>query len=135
MGASRMIIFHDLLQEKIKEKNETEETLSVSERKNNQWGAIFEKIPDTNFLIFIDTSKNTGELAKLLESVATLHEFPHQTLSEVIRFVSQELGVEGNLAEDICSRLGFYEEFSFGKKYIVGNPDRVYQEIKKLNLF
>ena len=48
--------------------------------------------------------------------------------------VIRELGVTSRQAAGICDRLGFYEEFKYGKNIVIGKPDLIYQEIEKLKL-
>lgn len=48
--------------------------------------------------------------------------------------IIQELGVSARQAVGICDRLGFSEEFKYGKNIVMGKPDFIYQEIEKLKL-
>lgn len=91
MGGTRMIIFHEYLIKSQKEKDkiaETEkinETIDINEVLDGKkkisldndalWINMLEKIPDTNFILFVGNKKPVTDLEKWLEKNATLHEF------------------------------------------------------------
>lgn len=138
MGSSRMIIFYEKLLKTDKEikkiQEEKQETINLEDILNgteelwknekdddSYWLQSLEKIPDTNFILFIGNKKPVTELEKWLEKNATIHEFPAPTLVETIKYIETELRLPREQAEKMSDRLN-------------NNPDFVEQEVKKLAL-
>lgn len=138
MGSSRMIIFYEKLLKTDKEikkiQEEKQETINLEDILNgteelwknekdddSYWLQSLEKIPDTNFVLFIGNKKPVTELEKWLEKNATIHEFPAPTLVETIKYIETELRLPREQAEKMSDRLN-------------NNPDFVEQEVKKLAL-
>lgn len=138
MGSSRMIIFYEKLLKTDKEikkiEEEKQETINLEDILNgteelgknekdddSYWLQSLEKIPDTNFILFIGNKKPVTELEKWLEKNATIHEFPAPTLADTIKYIETELRLPREQAEKMSDRLN-------------NNPDFVEQEVKKLAL-
>lgn len=138
MASSRMIIFYEKLLKTDKEikkiEEEKQETINLEDILNgteelgknekdddSYWLQSLEKIPDTNFILFIGNKKPVTELEKWLEKNATIHEFPAPTLADTIKYIETELRLPREQAEKMSDRLN-------------NNPDFVEQEVKKLAL-
>ena len=152
MGSTRMIILYEQLlktqkeQNKIVEAQKIAETISLEDAINNEenrtsvlendtlWIETLQKMPETNFILFIWNKKPVTELEKWLDENATQHEFTGVTPREMQKFVVQALGITPGQAEAFCAKLGFYEENKWGKNIIIGKPDFIYQEVEKLKL-
>lgn len=137
MGGTRMIIFYEKLlktareQEKIEEA-QNEEIIDLEDLLQNGpkqkkgeddtvWISTLEKIPDTNFILFIGNKKPVTELEKWLEKNATLHEFEALSIDGIIAYIESSLRLPPDQAMKMSDRLG-------------NNYDLVVQEVKKLSL-
>ncbi len=137
MGTTRMIIFHERLKktekeiEKMEQKNsEIIDVEKIFANKDNKkfivdedslWMETMQKVPETNFIIFVGNKKPITELEKWLEKNATLHEFPKLSVGEIITYIESELRLPRMQAEKMSDRLG-------------NDYDFVIQEVKKLSL-
>ncbi|MBP7773511.1 hypothetical protein KA071_00255 [Candidatus Gracilibacteria bacterium] len=138
MGGTRMIIFYEKLiktareQEKIEEQTRAEETINLDDllenggkRKNPEddtvWISTLEKIPDTNFILFVGNKKPVTDLEKWLEKNASLHEFQALSVDGIISYIESTLRLPSDQAMKMSDRLGNNYEF-------------VIQEVKKLSL-
>lgn len=138
MGGTRMIIFYEKLiktskeQEKIEEQNKAEETINLEELLENGmkkktidddtlWISTLEKIPETNFILFVGNKKPVTELEKWIERNATIHDFPALSVNEIIAYIESTLRLPPDQAMNMSDRLG-------------NNYDFVVQEVKKLSL-
>lgn len=141
MGSTRMVIFHEKLlktEREIKKMIEEEkgrEIINIEDVLNGvkdptsyhqldedtYWIQTLEKIPETNFILFVGNKKPVTDLEKWLEKNATIHEFPALTLREMIAYIETELRIPHDQAEKMSDRLN-------------NNPDFITQEVKKLAL-
>lgn len=139
MGSARMIIFYEKLTKTDKELkkmaeedqkeivdlddilNRSKKTGKNEKDDDNYWIETLQKIPETNFLLFVGNKKPVTELEKWLDKNATIHEFPGLTISEIIQYIETELRLPRDQAEKMSDRLNH-------------NPDFVQQEVKKLSL-
>lgn len=138
MGSTRMIILYEKLlktekeQEKIEEQKAAE-TINLEEVLNDvgakniridddtAWIQTLEKIPETNFILFVGNKKPVTELEKWLEKNASLHRFEALSVREIISYIETNLRLPYEQAEKMSDRLG-------------NNYDFVVQEVKKLSL-
>lgn len=139
MGSSRMIIFYEKLLKTDKElkkmaEEERRETIVLDDILNgsnkieknekdddNYWIQTLQKIPESNFILFVGNKKPVTELEKWLDKNATIHEFQGLTVPEIIQYIETELRLPREQAEKMSDRLNH-------------NPDFVQQEVKKLSL-
>ena len=144
MGASRMIIFHDILRKtdrEILKESELEYTSWEDEPRSTSgaiddavWIHTLEGIPETNFILFIGNKKPVGDLEKWIEDTGTVHEFWAPSIPEMIDYIMTKIRVTRDQSLAICGKLGYYEEYKWWKLYTVGKPDFIYLEIDKLSL-
>lgn len=85
------------------------------------WIQTLEKIPETNFIIFIGNKKPLTDLEKWLEKNATIHEFPGLSVRDMIAMIESQLRIPHEQAEKMSDRLN-------------NNPEFIEQEVKKLSL-
>lgn len=143
MWTTRMFIFHEKLaktereMKKIKEAqeekareiinmeellNDSKKSLDNSSRdEDNLWIETLEKIPESNFVLFVGNKKPVTELEKWLEKNASIHEFAALSFYEIIGRIESELRIPREQAEKMSDRLN-------------NNPELIEQEIKKLSL-
>ena len=152
MGGTRMVIFHETLQKTEKElgkiedeKQKAVETIDIEHLEDTKkntlyisndalWIQTMERLPETNFMLFVGNKKPVTEFEKWLEKNATLHEFPGVMPRDMIDYVMKHLSISYDQARAFCDKLGFYEETKWGKTLTVGKPDYIYQEVEKLKL-
>lgn len=139
MGGTRMVIFYEKLQKtekeikKIEEQRRAQETINMEDILNNKdtsetqeendtfWIQTLEKIPETNFILFVGNKKPLTELEKWLEKNSTIHEFGALSVQEIITYIETQLRLPSDQAEKMSDRLA-------------NNYDFVVQEVKKLSL-
>lgn len=139
MGGTRMVIFHEKLlktdkeMEKIVEEERASQTIDMAEVLEEQgtknaridddkaWIDILEKIPESNFILFVGNKKPVTELEKWLEKNATIHEFKLLDIREIIEYIETHLRLPYDQAQKMSDRLS-------------NNYDFVVQEVKKLSL-
>ncbi len=138
MGSPRMIIFYEKLiksERELKkiegEKKEniidladvirTNKPLKNDGDSDTFWMQSLAKIPESNFVLFIGNKKPVTDLEKWLEKNATIHDFPGQSIQQIITYIESELRLPYEQAQKMSDRLN-------------NNPDFVQQEVKKLSL-
>lgn len=120
MGGTRMVIFYEQLlktkkeQDKIAEQKASEaiDLEEVFEDKNTNnlsndrsWIQTLEKIPETNFIIFVGNKKPVTELEEWLEENATLRDFGGVTPRDMEEYIMKHLPVTENQARAFCDKL------------------------------
>lgn len=124
MGGSRLMIFHDILikdsreikkmlQEMAQESEWGEQSVFEGEKREQkdltaeEWIQMFEKMPESNFLIFIWNTLPVTPLEKWLEKNATIHEFPELEWQSVVEFIKNTLRLPTSQAEWIAMKLNY----------------------------
>lgn len=123
-----MVIFYEHLLKTKKEQDKIEEQKAqeiinleeaLEDDSNNalesdqNWIQTLEKIPETNFILFVGNKKPVTELEKWLDIHATVREFASVTPRDMAQYVMQNLSISENQARALCEKLGFYEEIKW----------------------
>lgn len=120
---TRMIILREkLLKSEKEKKNENEWNIdwwNILWKEDSEWIDMLQKVPDSNFIVFIWNKKSLTELEKWLEKNATVHNFAKNLFEENISTIQSELNMSYELYEYLVNKLN--------------NNDRLIQlEIKKI---